>query len=511
VTPITQKRQSNRKRRIMRRLRGRNWEAQARPMFNVGTQSFELAERARGLATAGVGVIQRLVRKVGLADAINKRLALLKRHLPYWESDHVLNIAYNILVGNTCLEDLELLRNDEVYLDALGAQRIPDPTTAGDFCRRFRTGDIEDLMEAVNDTRQSVWRQQPEAFFERAVIDVDGTFAPTTGEKKAGMELSYKGEWGYHPLVVSLANTGEPLYLVNRPGNRPSHEGAPARLDQAIGLCRRGGFRKVLLRGDTDFSLTEHLDRWDTDGVDFIFGVDASARLKQEAYLLLGSSWKPLKRKPKYTIETEPRARRDNVKEAIVRERGFKNVRLDSEQVADFDYRPVKCRKPYRVVAVRKNLTIERGERALFDDIRYFFYITNNREASCAEIVAEANARCDQENLIEQLKNGVKALRMPGHDLDSNWAYMVMAALAWTLKAWFALLLPEGGRWACKHAAEKRAVLRMEFKTFHNAFIKLPCQLVRQGRRTIFRLLSWNPWQQVFFRAAEAMRLPMRT
>ena len=236
MTPITQKRQSDRKRRIARRLRDRKREDQARPMFNVGTQSFELAERAKGLATAGIGVIQRLARKVGLADAINKRLALLKRHLPYWESDHVLNIAYNIMVGNTCLEDLELLRNDEVYLDALGTHSIPDPTTAGDFCRRFQESDIEGLMEAVNDTRLKVWRQQPEAFFRRAVIDVDGTFAPTTGEKKEGMEISYKGEWGYHPLVVSLANTGEPLYLVNRPGNRPSHEGAPVRLDQAIKL-----------------------------------------------------------------------------------------------------------------------------------------------------------------------------------------------------------------------------------------------------------------------------------
>ena len=164
--------------------------------------------------------------------------------------------------------------------------------------------------------------------------------------------------------------------------------------------------------------------------------------------------------------------RRDNVKEAIVRERGFKNIRLDSEQVAEFDYCPIKCSKPYRVIVVRKNLTIERGEQALFDDIRFFFYITNVRDASCAEIVTQANARCDQENLIEQLKNGVKALRMPSHDLDSNWAYMVMASLAWSAEGLVRPTVPSGdgvdGSSQARYAEKTRNVLRMQFTTFVN-------------------------------------------
>ena len=417
--------------------------------------------------------------------------------------------AYNALNGGTCLEDIELRRNDEVYLDALGAQRIPDPTTAGDFCRRFEPSDVESLMEATNQVRLRVWRQQPEAFFEEAVLDADGTLAETTGECKQGMDVAYNGTWGYHPLVISLANTQEPLYLVNRSGNRPSHEGAAARFDQAIALCRRGGFRQILLRGDTDFSQTRHLDGWDDQGVGFIFGIDAMQNLVALADELEPHQWTRLERPAKYAVATEPRQRPDNVKEQVVRERGFDNIRLQGEDVAEFAYRPRACDRDYRVVVVRKNLSVAKGEQVLFDDIRYFFYITN-RSDSASQIVLRANQRCNQENLIEQLKNGVQALRMPVGDQTSNGAYMVMASLAWTLKAWFALLLPETGRWGQKYQAEKQTVLHMEFKTFLNAFMFVPCQLVRTGRRILFRILAWNRWLPVLFRAVDVLHQPLR-
>ena len=222
------------------------------------------------------------------------------------------------------------------------------------------------------------------------------------------------------------------------------------------------------------------------------------------------TAWKPLRRKPKYTVRTKRRSRPRNVKEAIVVKRAYKNIRLCSEQVAEFIYRPTACKKTYRIVVVRKNVSVERGERKLFDDIRYFFYITNDERKLAEEIVGSANQRCDQENLNAQLLNGVRAMRMPVDNLVSNWAYMVMVAQAWTMKAWLALLLPTKGRWKKEHKAAKRAILRMEFKTFLNAFMRLPCQIIRTGRRIIYRLLSWNPWQDVFLRAVDAVRHPLR-
>jgi hypothetical protein len=294
-------------------------------MFRASNIHYEMAERTRGFAYGGLGAMHLLAQRTGLIDALDQELHLLKRHLPYHESDHVLNIAYHILCHGDCLEDLERLRNDEVYLDALGTQRIPDPTTAGDFCRRFTVADVRTLMEIVNRVRQNVWKQQPESFFRQAIVEADGTIAATTGECKEGMDISYKGLWGYHPLVLSLANTGEPLYLVNRSGNCTSSQSAAAYFDRAIDLCLAAGFREILLRGDTDFSQTEHLDRWDNrPQVRFVFGIDAMANLVALAEGLAENLWKPLHRPAQYEVRTEPRQRPANVKERIVQERGYK-------------------------------------------------------------------------------------------------------------------------------------------------------------------------------------------
>ncbi len=198
---------ARRKRRIERRLRPRTWKAQQTPMYRAIGIQYEHSDRVRGLASGGIGAMHRLAQHTGLVAALDQHVELLKRHLPYHESDHVLGVAYNILCGGTCLQDIEQRRQDEVYLDALGAQRIPDPTTAGDFCRRFDEAAIEALQTAINETRVRVWRAQPAAFFDEAVIDADGTLAETTGACKGGMDISYEGVWGYHPLIVSLANT----------------------------------------------------------------------------------------------------------------------------------------------------------------------------------------------------------------------------------------------------------------------------------------------------------------
>jgi hypothetical protein len=497
---------NRRKRRILRRIENQPGVERPEPMMAASNIHYELTDRTRAIAPGGIGAIHLLARKVGLIQDIDRDLHLLKRHLPYHESDHVLNLAYNVLAGGSRLEHIEVRRKDEVFLDALGAERIPDPTTAGDFCRRFTEGDVVQLMDTINETRLRVWKQQPQEFFEEAFLDADGTIAPSDGRCKQGVDLSYNGIWGYHPLVVSLSNTGEPLYLVNRSGNRPSHEHAAEYLDRANALCRRAGFRRVTFRGDTKFTQTKHLDRWDGDGIRFIFGMDARDNLKHLAEHLDDLKYSELERPPRYTIKTVPRQARERHKERIVTERQYETLKLIGEEVAEFEYRPVACKKAYRVVVLRKKLVVEKGQMWLFEPDRYFFYLTNDRTTPASEIVFLANDRCDQENLIAQLKSGVKALAMPVDDLVSNWAYMAMASLAWSLKAWSALLVPEHPRWAEKHRAEKRSLLRMEFSTFCVALIQAPCQVVRTGRRIVYRLLAWNPWQGVFLRFVERLQ-----
>lgn len=388
----------------------------------------------------------------------------------------------------------------------LGVNRIPDPTTAGDYCRRFETRKpVDGLQVAINVARRVVWQQQPRSFFDLVIIDADGTIAETTGECKEGMDMSFKGQWGYQHLVVSLANTQEVLFQDLRPGSRPSHEGAAERLDQAASLVREAGFRRVLMRGDTAFSQTKHLDRWDEQGNEFVFGILAAENLREKADSLPTSAWTLFEREAGEAPRTGSRTPRHNVKDDIVAEREYYNQYLVREDIAEFDYQPSACLVPFRIVALRKVITHERGQKLLRVENRYLFYITNTA-LPAEQVVATANQRCNQERTIGELKSGVNALRMPLGDLISNWAYSVIATLAWNLSRWVALLLPEEGRWAAKHTDEKQKVLVMRFSTFVQRLMLLPAQVLRTGRQLVVRLLDWNPWRHVFFRAVDSIR-----
>lgn len=251
---------------------------------------------------------------------------------------------------------------------------------------------------------------------------------------------------------------------------------------------------RICLRGDTDFSLTAHFDRW-AQRADFIFGMDANVALRGRAEALDEAYWKRLERGPKYETLTGLTRQRPqpNEKKRIVRERAYINLELNHEDVAEFSYQPHKCGRPYRVVALRKNISKMKGEQVLFDEIRYFFYITTRTDLSAAEVVTCANERCDQENVIEQLKNGVNALRVPLYDLVSNWAYMVMAALAWNIKSWFAMMM--------HLKSDRSAYLGMEFRRFFHAIILIPCRVVRRARSITIRLLGYQPTMDRFFSA----------
>jgi len=477
------------------------------PLLGRANISYELAERTKAVSHGGMGMIARLVACTGLAGEIDSSLSLLKIHHPYYESDHVLNVAYNALCGGATLDDIEARRGDRVFLEGIGAPSLPDPTTAGDFCRRFDAESVMALQEAVNRARLRVWAAQPPAFLaQTAVIEADASIISTDGETKEGMGIAYNGVWGYSALMVNLANTKEPLYFKLFGANRPSHEGSAELFDRSIALVREAGFTEVLLRGDTDYALTANFDRWDADGVAFVFGYDARANLVERAKAADDELYHQLVRRAERVVKTKPRRRARKVKDDIVRERKYKVLRTAGEDVYEFTYRPGACTKDYRVVALRKDLSVERGEDVLFHEYRWFFYITNLPATTSAdEVVMAARRRCDQENLISQLKGQVRALHAPVNTLVANWAYMVMAALAWSIKAWCALLLPVSPRWRALHEEQRRRLLTMEFRTFRRAFIDIPCQIVTGGRQIRWRVLAWNPWLGVFFRLLDAI------
>lgn len=473
------------------------------PELSAQTIHYESSNRIQAIHCGGIGPIHQLAQKVGLVKAIDSHLHILERHRPYRESDHVLNIAYNLLCGGNVLDDIEIRRKDHAFLDALGARTIPDPTTAGDFCRRFDDVKINRLMDIVNDVRVAVWQKQPREFFEKtARIDADGTIVETGAECKQGMDVAYNGKWGYHPLLVSFANTGEPLFIVNRSGNRPSEEGAADVFDRAAALCRRAGFKDILFRGDSAFALTKKFDRWDDDGIRFVFGYDASKTMKSQADVIDDDDYQELIRKGKTALTQ--RAKMPRVKEQIVRDREFRNLRLEREDIAEFEYRPKAAKRAYRFVVLAKTIIEEKGQRTLGHCDRYFFYVTNDRNLSAEDIIGEANGRCNQENLISQFKMG-RILSVPVHTLISNWAYMVIASIAWSLKAWFALLTPIAPQEKTNHEAARERVLRMDLRSFIQRLVLIPAQIVKSGRRLIYRFLAWRPDLPILFRFLDAL------
>jgi hypothetical protein len=415
------------------------------------------------------------------------------------------------LAGGTCIDHLEHRRTDEAYLNALGAQRIPDPTTAGDFCRRFDGVKLLMLMQGINVARKRVWKQQAKEFFDQATIEADGTMVETSGEKKQGIGINYKGQWGYHPLVITLAETQEVLYLANRSGNRPSNEHVAFYFDQSIELCRQAGFRKILLRGDTDFSCTEHLDRWDDEGVRFVLGFDANKSLTAIADSLEKSAWKPLRRHK--TAPKQRRARRPNYKERIVEANGYENKKLSGESYAEFSYRPYQCDRSYRMVVVRKDIDVTTGQQLLFSTEKYFFYISNEPEdeKSSRELIGDGNSRCDQENTISQLK-ACHALAAPLDTLESNWAYMVIASLAWTLKLWSGMLVRVKGNPAQRKARQslRDRIIRMEFATYLNSLIQIPAQIIRSSRQLKLRILSYRIGVEDLLALSDHIAMPLR-
>ena len=165
------------------------------PQLSSAPIQFELSDKTHAVAHGGLALIRQIVQQSGLVKALNA-VEVLKLKLPYYESDHLLNIAYNFLCGGRALEHIEYRRKDPTHLHMLGTHSIPDPTTAGDFCRRYTAAQIALLQDKSNEVRLNIWAKQPKSFFSEAVVDRDGTIASTNGECKQGMDIRYNGEWG---------------------------------------------------------------------------------------------------------------------------------------------------------------------------------------------------------------------------------------------------------------------------------------------------------------------------
>jgi hypothetical protein len=454
----------------------------------------EVNQRSEVTPYGGLTLFSDFVRRFKVAQKLDAKVQVLKLHLPYFESDHVLAQAANLYVGGTCIEDMANLQNSEAALRLLGACRIPDPTTGGDFLRRFddrvNQGSLAALRAAVDEVQGSVWKElEPRRGRRRckrdvAVIDLDGHTKVLYGAKKEGADFSHKGQWSYHPLLVSLAGTGECLAIRNRSGNLRSSHGAAEVLNNDV-LSRVGEhYEEKWVRGDSDF------DRHDVrvaceahDAVFFFVGRKFQNR-PGIAASIPESQWRPFRTRAhrhraerKKRADYRPRRKKRNRRRIQARQRNYKEKRLVRQWVAEVPYTQPGCDKTYRLVIRRRLIEHHKGQQHLFDEYEHRYISTNAPSSWTARDVVDATyERCDQENVIEQMGSGLAAWRMPVGEFAGNCAWLEIARLAWNIGKWIAqLALPP-------------EVVRWEWKRFRQAFVYHAAQVFKRGRQLWIRL-----------------------
>ena len=279
-------------------------------------------------------------------------------------------------------------------------------------------------------------------------------------------------------MAITLAETQECLRLVNRSGNTPSAEGAAELLEEVFPLLE-GGFKRIVVRGDSAFARHDIYDTCDANGHDFAIVLPAHQNLVAIAERLQGKAWKPFraseKPAPKQS-KTKRRKRGRNVRRRQARKRGKRDLKLKRQWLAEVEYRPSRAKQSYRVI-IRRQRIEESNQGELFTLWRYRFVMSNMSTRHSAEAVVRLTyQRCDQENMIEQLQNGIAAMAMPTGSFLANGAYLVCARLACNIKSWLAQI-----------ALPKEAV-RWEWKRFRQAFVIVAARVVHHARSIIVRV-----------------------
>lgn len=440
-------------------------------------------------AMGGLALAAQLVARLGIAKLINGGLSLLRAHRPFHDSDHVLTHVYNLFVGGSAIEDIADLQHSEPVRRILGTDRIPDPSTAGDFLRRFDEQDIESLDGVIDEIHQRAWKQRWGRKKQKlGVIDVDSHVHHVYGNQKEGADFTYKGGFGYHPLVISIAGTQECLRLVNRSGNVTSADGAAKHLEDLVPMLK-SRFKKVLVRGDSAFARQDIFDTCDANGMHFAMVSSTQKNFQELADGIKERHWQPFRAKEDQpSKKRRKRKRGKNLRSKRARERGKRDLKLEKQWIAEIDYQPARSERTYRLI-VRRQRIEESNQGELFELWRYRYVLTNlPRSESTESAIRQTYRRCDQENVIEQLQSGVAAMGMPTGSLLANHAFLVCARLAQNFKAWLAML------------ALGDETMRWEWKRFRKAFVYVAARVTTSGRSCVVRLASSHRFAEDFQR-----------
>jgi hypothetical protein len=433
----------------------------------------------------GLVLAQQFVRRFRIAQRLDGALRLFKRHAPYHESDHVLALAYTLYADGTCLEDQAVLQGSEAVRRLVGACRIPDPTTAGDFLRRFRTAqDIEQLCGVTDEVEEALWSKLSRKVRRRrkkhefALVDLDGHIKPLYGVQKEGADFSYDGRWSYQPLVVSLGGSGECLKVVNQPGSARSSDAAAKALKEVLPRVRRH-FRNAIVRGDSDFDRSDVFNAVLEAKAYFAIGGRLYPNRAALVEAIAEKSWEPFVPRADRKEQSGParRGRAVNYRQKKAEDRGYRTLSTVKQWVSEIAYQPAGLGTACRMIVRRILIEETDGQGVLFRHFRYRLVLSNlPRSYSPRQLIDLTYQRCDQENVIEQLGQGIAGWRMPVAEFMGNSAWLEIARLAWNLGKWIAqLALPS-------------EVVHWEWKRFRRHFVYIAAKVLKTGRRLMVRL-----------------------
>ena len=435
------------------------------------------------VSNAGIALARDLVSRLDIPSAIDSQLSVLKRHKPYHESDHVLNLVYNFLTGGECLSDIERLQDTEGYLKILGTDCIPDPTTAGDFLVRFQAEDLVDFQRVFDGIQEKAFSLLDRKGKELATVDHDSSIHEVYGKKKEGADFAYENTYSYNVQYVTLAETGDVLYQELREGNTYSSKGIK---DVLPGILERVGrhFRHLRFRADSASYDKDIVKVCDEGGAEFFISADQTKRLMREVLSNEEESWKSFHRKKLAGIRRKPvkrRRKRRNHRRAVLNRRKPHRRRKGTTQITSLFYQPVGWKKAYRFVVKRTEELDEFGQLYLKDGLCQYIYhvVVTNSTKSDSRVMSIAQGRANQENLIKDFKYGLGLCHVPTGFLLANKIYFKIAALAWNIKTWMLNLLEIGSG----------AVLR--FKRFLYLWIYHACIVSRTAVNTV--VLRMNP------------------
>lgn len=468
------------------------WPKTSGPVIRAPKLQLSVDERSVVTNHGGLALFLGFVRQFGVAQEIDASVSVLKKHMPYHESDHVLAQAATLFIGGTCIEDMAALQHSEAARRMFGACRLPDPTTSGDLLRRFDRREhpeaLPGLRHAVDVVQSKVWRKLARRDKRRkrerlAIVDIDGHMKQLYGVQKENADFSHRGVWSYYPLVLTLATSGECLAVRNRPGNHRQAQGTAELLDEVLPRVT-GHFGKTLVRADSEFDHVDIREVCRAHGAHFAFvgrefrdrpGIAASIQEKHWKVFVPRAHRRvqSLAQQPGY----RPRRKKRDQRRRRARARHYKELHLAKQWIAEVPWTPPGANETYRLVIRRQLIEHRKGQMFLCADYRYRYVVTDlPRSYSTQDVVDETYQRCDQENLIEQMGSGIAMWRMPVAEFDGNCAWLEIARLAWNIGKWIAqLALPE-------------EAVRWEWKRYRNAFVHAPAAAIKGGRRINVRL-----------------------